>query len=61
MIFIAHGTGIAPFISILTRIHNVIATNPDLQKCGSLYMFYGCRNDDEYFIYKDLLLDMFGS
>lgn len=52
MVMIAHGTGVAPFVSILHRLRNLPATNP-----GPVRLFLGMRDDDKAFIYKQEILE----
>jgi len=42
LIFICHGTGVTPFISILERINNIFNHH---ETFGDLIMLYGVRND----------------
>ena len=58
IVMIAHGTGIAPFISIMERLNNLIRNSPDTDqlKLGEVQLFYGCRNENEEFLYKSKIL-----
>lgn len=56
LIMIAHGTGIAPFVSITDRIKNVIEQGNSI---GNIYLIYGVRNEGDEFYYKDALIGLF--
>ena len=51
LVIVAHGTGITPFISILTRMKNVLELSSGT--LSSISVFYGTRNDLEEFLYKE--------
>jgi sulfite reductase alpha subunit-like flavoprotein len=53
VIMIAHGTGVAPFVSILHRMKNL---SPD--RAGPVRLFVGMRDDNHSFIYKDEILEL---
>jgi len=48
---IAHGTGVAPFVSILERICH----DPSMQN-RKISLFYGVRNDREELLFKEELI-----
>ncbi|CDW81838.1 UNKNOWN [Stylonychia lemnae] len=56
LIFICHGTGITPFISILERIKNIYESH---ERFGDLIMLFGVRSDTENFLFREQLLDIF--
>jgi len=51
IVMIAHGTGVAPFVSILQRMRQLAPSNP-----GPVRLFLGMRDDDTGFIYKQEIL-----
>ena len=54
ILMIGHGTGIAPFVSMLNKIEN--------QKWHDAYaitMVYGIRDTNESFLFKELMLKFF--
>jgi sulfite reductase alpha subunit-like flavoprotein len=53
VVMIAHGTGIAPFVSILHRMRNLEKPN-----AGPVRLFLGMRDDDTAFIYRQELLEL---
>eukprot|EP00347_Sterkiella_histriomuscorum_P000792 403374487 len=57
IVMICHGTGVAPFISLLRRIENLI---DKYEQVGTVLMFYGIRNDHSDFLFKDEILRVFG-
>jgi hypothetical protein len=42
---IAHGTAIVPFVSILERIKNIVNTQNPKGPLGTIFLFFGGRND----------------
>lgn len=54
MIFIATGTGIAPMIGFLDHLSRIRYNNP-LAYIGETWLFFGSRNREHDFIYKDAL------
>lgn len=54
IIMVAHGTGIAPFISILKKIMKSV----DFEKY-QIQLLYGVRNDKEEFLFGSFLREFF--
>jgi len=54
IIMIGPGTGVAPFRGFLQERRLLREKNADL---GDAMLFYGCRREDEDFLYKEELLD----
>jgi NADPH-ferrihemoprotein reductase len=57
-ICISTGAGFAPFKAFIDEKKSEISADPQHQsKYGKLYIFFGCRNRDEDYIYKDDMFD----
>ena len=56
---IAHGTGITPFISILNRIKSLLICAKEQINLGDIYLFYGCRNDSDDFLYSNEIQEIY--
>ncbi|TNV80606.1 hypothetical protein FGO68_gene3840 [Halteria grandinella] len=55
LIMICHGTGVVPFVSILSRIQSLLSLNQPFS-FGPVSLFLGIRNNHEDFLYKEHLL-----
>ncbi|TNV72834.1 hypothetical protein FGO68_gene17447 [Halteria grandinella] len=53
LIMICHGTGVVPFVSILSRIQSLLSVHSTF---GPVSLFIGIRNNHEDFLYKEHLL-----
>lgn len=49
---IAHGTGIAPMISILNRLINRLEKG-EASMIGNVTLFYGVRDDGDEYLYRE--------
>jgi cytochrome P450/NADPH-cytochrome P450 reductase len=49
MIMVGPGTGIVPFIGFIEQMQN------ERQQYGETHLYFGCRNPDSDFIFKDTL------
>lgn len=54
LILIGPGTGVSPFIGFLEEREHIKISNPDVS-LGEVWLFFGCRNPDLDFIYKEEL------
>lgn len=52
MIMVGPGTGIVPFIGFIQEREVLKRNNPDM-KFADGYLYFGCRNSQSDFIYKD--------
>ena len=57
-ICISTGAGFAPFKAFISEKKHLSSSAPSkLSSFGKLYIFFGCRNRDEDYIYKDEMFD----
>jgi sulfite reductase alpha subunit-like flavoprotein len=56
LIMIANGTGVVPFISIIERLHSLRDQIVKESQPGPVYLFYGGRNNNEEFFYRDRII-----
>ena len=62
LIMMSHGTGIVPFVSIIERLNNIkglISQHSTLP--GPIHLFYGGRNNQEEFFYRETIIEIFKS
>ncbi|KAK4008203.1 hypothetical protein OUZ56_013355 [Daphnia magna] len=52
LILIGPGTGVAPFLGFLAHREELVKRDPSLT-CGPIWLFYGCRNRDHDYLFKD--------
>jgi NADPH-ferrihemoprotein reductase len=59
LILIGPGTGIAPMYAFLQERRYLLASRPELRnEVGPIALFFGCRNAEGDFLYKEELQDM---
>ncbi len=57
MIMVGPGTGVVPFIGFMQE--RVKAREADAQvSLGDAHLYFGCRNQNSDFIYRDMMADM---
>lgn len=55
VVMVGPGTGVVPFIAFAEERQELIAQNPDVE-LGSANLYFGCKEDNEDYIYKDELI-----
>jgi len=56
IVMVGPGTGVVPFIGFVQERQQMIATNPET-KLGQADLYFGCREKNTDFIYRDFLAD----
>ena len=51
LILVGPGTGVAPFLGFLSHREELVKNEPSLP-CGPVWLFYGCRNRDQDYLFK---------
>ena len=58
MIMVGPGTGVVPFIGFMQEREKARTDAPDTANLGAAHLYFGCRQFDADFIYRDYIHEM---